>query len=217
MKTRTKTRSIALLLAVVMAAVCLAGCSNNFNSKKVIEVAKDYGMRELTKEEFEVRMEGYNLTPEVAEVLGNIINAPVYYVAKDSVEADQIYDRFFHLYTNDIADLEEYLQFQDPKSSLTMHLLMCRTKESAKRHYDDWVKYWMEDEDTTGYSGKKSGCEYSIIHYETSWGTRYIGMYLKGNAFIYLDIILAPEDEHACLDHFCKKLGLVSPLEPEKK
>ena len=221
MRTRTGTRSIALLLAVVMAAVCLAGCSNNFKSKKVVELAKDYGMRELTREEFDWRWQGGWYNPEMMEVFDKMLNAPAYYAAKDGAEADQIYDKYFKLDTNDVPGLEEFIECEDRNNGFDIFLMTCSTKESAERLYNEWAKYWGEDEDTTGYTGTKSGCTYTILHYEMvgdtgRYGTRYFGMYLKGNVFIYIDTVVTEKYNHDCLDHFCKKLGLVSPIEPKK-
>lgn len=201
-----------LVLAGIIAGVSLANRFGPFKSKKVIEVAKDYGMRELTREEFDRRWEGGMFDAALEEAVDKIINSPAFFVSDDVSEANQIYTRYFALDTNDYPGLEEFIECEDPKAFFDLYMMTCMNKESAKMLYDRWVKYWREDDDTTSYSGKQNGYDYSIIYYPVSENRcRCFGMYLKGNTYIMIYSVEGDGIDATKLDSFCKKLGLVTP------
>ena len=201
--------SVVLAVAAFFISVSLVDYFSPFKSRDVLDAASDCGMRSLTFEEFQRKWgEGYFNNEE----LEKIVKSPAYFHTKDATQANQIYARYYELDITDVPGLVEYIECEAPKSQFNLTYLKTNSKEAAKKLYDNWTAYWREDDDTYSYSGKKRGYTYSIIYYPVEGGYRYFGMYLKGNTYICIDTLVTDNTDRTCLETFCKKLHLVSPV-----
>lgn len=205
--------SVVLVVAAIVVSVCLADSFGPFKSSDVLAAASDCGMRSLTFEELQRRWDGGSFGVEEFE---NIVRSPAYFYTKDAAQANKVYAKYYEFDLTDVPGLDEFIECEAPKTNFDLFFIKTLSKESAKKAYDNWVKYWGEDEDTVSYSGKKRGCTYSIIYYPVEGGYRYFGMYLKGNTFVYIDTVVADGTDTKCLETFCKKLHLVSPVTSKK-
>ena len=202
-----------LVLACIIAGISLANRLGPFKSSDVLDAASGYGMRSLTFEEYQRRNDAGSFNTEEWE---NLFKSPTYFHTKDASQANQAYAKYYELEITDVPGLEEFAELAAPKAGFDLTFMKMTSKESARKTYDRWSQYWMEDEDTKGYSGKKGGYTYTVAYYPASEGYRYFGMYLKKDTFIYIDSLVTDDSDLKCLEYFCKKLHLVSPVTSKK-
>ena len=213
-----KTKIMSIAIAAVMAVVSLTGCSNGIKKDTVIKTAKEYGM--VQQDKF-TKAVGYSND-----------GYSIFYVSKDSEEADYIRKMFLHTGQKEDFGVKETIWCIESKVShrkdtgpisvseikeMRTSILVMTTKDakSAKELYDanaEWITLH------EGEKGNKSGVEYAINYttFTTNDGANeaesFYGAYLTGNTVIWIEALTTDENIDDCTEYFCEKLGLVSPL-----
>ena len=119
------------------------------------------------------------------EEFEKIVQSPAYFYTKDAAQANKVYSKYYEFDLTDVPGLDEFIECESPKTNFDLFFIKTLSK----------------------------GCTYSIIYFPVEGGYRYFGMYLKGNTFVYIDTVVADGTDTKCLETFCKKLHLVSPVQ----
>ena len=212
-----KKKMLSLAAAITMAVVSLTGCSNGIKKDTVIKTAKEYGMVQQDKlvKAFSFGNDGYS----------------VFYVSKDSEEADYIRKLAMHAGLQEdfalketIACIESKVAHSKDEPGLSMSeyqemrttviVMTAKDAKTAKKLYDTNAEWVILHE---GEKGNKNGVEYTINYSAITTDNgleseNFYGIYLSGNTVIWIDAYTNVENIDDCTEYFCEKLGLVSPL-----
>lgn len=212
--TKTGFRMLAPVLAAAFAVLCLSGCSKEFKTNSVVNLAKKNGMDQISITEMERRWGGGELTE--TEYLQT--QTPAYYVSENSNEANSFYAKHLKLGSTDIPGLEELVICEGSDDTFGTILMRTVSEESAKKIYQEWSEYFKGDNDVC-YSGSNSGYDYTIAYGKKQAETvteEIGGVYIKGRTVIVLSARIGAGNDRKMLDSFSRSLGLVLPEEVGK-
>ena len=209
-----KRKLLSFAMAVVMSAVCLAGCSGGWSRSAFISAAKKYGLKEL---------DGDKTLREV--LLDEEESASVYYVEKDN--------KLMQLEIRDYAPDAEVKEFvraietigkNDNKfhCSTYVYYLTLEDSKNAKKTYKQLTKNFANpgDKEAEPEKGEKNGVTYTICYIgsedlqnvkEDYTGELAYGVYLKDNKIVWIRSYFDSELDNDYVESICKSLGLVSP------
>lgn len=207
--TKSGVRLFASLLAAVFAVLCFSGCSKEFKTDSVVNLAKKNGMNQISVIELERRWAGGSLSE--TEYLQT--QTPAYYVSSSSDEANSLYAKHLSFDKSDIPGLEELVVCEGAYETFGTLLMRTVSEESAKKIYQGWAEYFKDDNDVC-YSGSKSGYDYTIAYGDNKSETikeEVGGVYIKGRTVIVLTAKIGEDNDRKLLDTFSKSLGLVLP------
>jgi len=213
----TKKRSFisCMTAMILLAALCLTGCSGSFKTDPLVKAAQKNGMSSIPLEGIQSRLGDDNTFYGIEMPEGSELR-PVYYVSKDGTEAINVHTKYLSLNDRDVAGLESLFWCEDRKNKMGAELMTALTEDTATKLYDEWLAFFKED-DTVITSGKKGSCTYSIGYYRNddpagSNGIGYFGIYKKGKTFFLISASNKTEQGRKEVESFCKALGVVSPF-----
>lgn len=237
-----KNKILLNTLAVAMAAVCFAGCSNapveesdagiessaiesSISAESSVTEAESSVVTEVQAEKDVLdAAKAYGMTQvgdhqEMINLWGGFDSASVYYIAKDSDEATSMYSSIFNLDGN---------SFPDVKAN---ELIMCIDKNAAESNGRSTTSEiyeitladnasaqalydaFSQKKDSYRYSsGTANGYTYTIGYYESANGCVAVGTFIKDDVVIRMLSIGDFEAADKCISFFCGELGFESPL-----
>ena len=181
-----RLRSISVLLAVVMTAVCFAGCNENkdsgagsADSDMVTNAAISYGMQE--KE--------FNAVMSLMVDYDNIGTG--YYVSKNATDAQGVYmqltdkrsDLAASVTAVSVAAANETL---GPGNFSTFAYQFTFADSDSARQLYDTIAIYYSGLSCDVASGEKDGFTYTLSYFEGSVVINREGVYLKDNTLIYI-------------------------------
>ena len=195
-----KRNILSVAMAVVMAVVCLAGCSGNFAKSSFISAAKKNGMNELS--------EPKDLTLRRA---GAGESYAIFYDVKESHLIESISPFSDYVSPNDVKDfviaVESIGETDDHGSCITQaYFLTVKDSDTAEEIYESVIKPLVKPEED-----EKDGITYAISYQGGSTVELAYGVYLKDNQIVLIRSDYDPSLKNDCVEGFCKSLGLVSP------
>lgn len=195
-----KRKILSVAMAVVMAVVCLTGCSGNFAKSSFISAAKKNGMNELS--------EPKDLTLRRA---GAGESYAIYYDVKESHLIESISPFSDYVSPNDVKDfviaVESIGETDDHGSCITQaYFLTVKDSDTAEEIYESVIKPLVKPEED-----EKDGITYAISYQGGSTVELAYGVYLKDNQIVLIRSDYDPSLKNDCVEGFCKSLGLVSP------
>ena len=195
-----KRKILSVAMAVVMAVVCLTGCSGNFAKSSFISAAKKNGMNELS--------EPKDLTLRRA---GAGESYAIFYDVKESHLIESISPFSDYVSPNDVKDfviaVESIGETDDHGSCITQaYFLTVKDSDTAEEIYESVIKPLVKPEED-----EKDGITYAISYQGGSTVELAYGVYLKGNQIVLIRSDYDPSLKNDCVEGFCKSLGLVSP------
>jgi len=211
-----KKKMLAAVMTVVMAVVCMTGCSNSAKRDTAVKTAEDYGM--LKAESFDQAI--YN------NYLGNL----VFYISKDSEEADRIRDSYLKIERGVDYGIKETIWCAEniggtpnepvsdaktvPQMRTSILVMTAKDAKSAKELYEANAEWILKHE---GVTRTTNNVDYAIEYCAFDLGgdrdaESFYGAYLKGNTVIWIDGFTNADSIDDCTEHFCKNLELISPL-----
>ena len=207
-----KRKFLSVAMTVVMAVVCLTGCSGNFSKNSFISAARKYGMKEI---EDDMELRDIDIDRENSN--------SAYYVEKD-------YERMQFLFSGLEPDAEvkelvkavEIIGCNDNQVSCSTNAYYLTAKDSknAKKIYKALATQFVNPGESETYldEGEKDGITYTIGYFIfddiTDANDRIeavYGVYLKDDKVIWIYSVYDSTLENSCFESFCKSLGLVSP------
>ena len=209
-----KRKFLSVVMAVVVAVVCLTGCSGNLNKASFINAAKKYGMKEIEE----------NL--KLGEIMRdqNESNS-VYYVEKDH-DRMQLFFRDFapDAEVKECVKAVEIIGKNDNKlpCSTYVYYLTAEDSKNAKETYKGLTKGISDPGNgrSDREEGEKDGVTYTIVYMgsdnfedtdEQFTGEIVYGIYLKDDKIIWIYSFFDSTLDNNCVEGFCKSFGLVSP------
>lgn len=233
-----KRKYLSVAMAVVIASVCLAGCSNTpaKESDTSIEsqTATESYVTETESSAFvtEVQAEkdildaakAYGMTQvtdwqEMNNLWGGFDSASVYYVSKDSSEAASMYSSLFNQDAKSFPDIKanELVMCIDKNpaesngrsTTSEIYKITLADNASAQGLYDAFSQ--MKDSYKCS-SGTANGYTYTIGFLESANGCVAVGTFMKDNVVIRMLSIGDYEAADKCISFFCGELGFESPL-----
>ncbi len=241
-----KNKILLNTLAVVMTAVCFAGCSNtpveesdtgikssdiesSISAESSVTEAESSVVTEVQAEKDVLdAAKAYGMTQvgdhqEMINLWGGFDSASVYYIAKDSDEATSMYSSIFNL---------DAKSFPDVKAT---ELVMCIDKNAAEgdgrsttseiyritladdASAQELYDAFSQKKDSYEYSsGTANGYTYTVGYFESANGCVAVGTFVKDNVVIRMLSIGDYDAADACIGFFCKELGFESPLSLKK-
>ena len=195
-----KRKISSVAMAVVMAVVCLTGCSGNFAKSSFISAAKKNGMNELS--------EPKDLTLRRA---GAGESYAIFYDVKESHLIESISPFSDYVSPNDVKDfviaVESIGETDDHGSCITQaYFLTVKDSDTAEEIYESVIKPLVKPEED-----EKDGITYAISYQGGSTVELAYGVYLKDNQIVLIRSDYDPSLKNDCVEGFCKSLGLVSP------
>ena len=199
-----KRRFLSVSMAVVMAVVCLTGCSGNFAKNSFISAAKKNGMNELS--------EPKDLTLRRA---GAGESYSFFYDVKESHIIESISAFSDYVSPNDVKDfviaVESMGETGDHGSCITQaYFLTVKDSDTAEEIYESLIKPLVKPEE-----GEKDGVTYAVSYQgsrnDDSGVELAYGVYLKDNQIVLIRSDYDSSLKNNCVEGFCKSLGLVSP------
>lgn len=195
-----KRKILSVAMAVVMAVVCLTGCSGNFAKSSFISAAKKNGMNELS--------EPKDLTLRRA---GAGESYAIFYDVKESHLIESISPFSDCVSPNDVKDfviaVESIGETDDHGSCITQaYFLTVKDSDTAEEIYESVIKPLVKPEED-----EKDGITYAISYQGGSTVELAYGVYLKDNQIVLIRSDYDPSLKNDCVEGFCKSLGLVSP------
>ena len=195
-----KRNILSVAMAVVMAVVCLTGCSGNFAKSSFISAAKKNGMNELS--------EPKDLTLRRA---GAGESYAIFYDVKESHLIESISPFSDYVSPNDVKDfviaVESIGETDDHGSCITQaYFLTVKDSDTAEEIYESVIKPLVKPEED-----EKDGITYAISYQGGSTVELAYGVYLKDNQIVLIRSDYDPSLKNDCVEGFCKSLGLVSP------
>lgn len=195
-----KRKILSVAMAVVMAVVCLTGCSGNFAKSSFISAAKKNGMNELS--------EPKDLTLRRA---GAGESYAIFYDVKESHLIESISPFSDYVSPNDVKDfviaVESIGETDDHGSCITQaYFLTVKDSDTAEEIYESVIKPLVKPEED-----EKDGITYAISYQGGSTVELAYGVYLKDNQIVLIRSDYDPSLKNDCVEGFCKSLGLVSP------
>ncbi|MBR4431551.1 MAG: hypothetical protein IKS75_09665 [Clostridiales bacterium] len=183
-----RLRSISVLLAVAMTAVCFAGCKDNSagavgageaNTRMVADAAIAYGMKEKDFNDV------YDLMVEYDNV------GSAYYVSKNASDAQGCFLQLMSIGKNYVGSITEVTVAAANETLGTGNFTSCAYQfifadnDSAKQFYDTVAMYY-KDIGGEVASGEQDGFTYTLNYFEGSVAVDKEGLYLKDNMVIYV-------------------------------
>ena len=216
-KRLTKKRSFisCMTAMILLAALCLTGCSGSFKTDPLVKAAQKNGMSSIPLEGIQSRLGDDNTFYGIEMPEGSELR-PVYYVSKDSNEAINVHTKYLSINDRDVAGLESLFWCEDRRSDVYACLMTALTEDTATKLYDEWLTFFREDNSVIT-SGQKGSCVYTIGYLrkdavDTSEETDYFGLYKKGKTFFLISASNKTEQGRKEVESFCKALGVVSPF-----
>lgn len=174
--------------------------------KDILEVAKSYGMTQVSDQQ------------EILNLWGGFDSSSVYFVSKDSNEAVAMYSSLFVQDSNGFPDVKanELVICIDKKSadskgkSTTSEIYRITVADNASAQvlFDAFAQ---KKDSYTYSSGTANGYTYTIGFYESTKNCVAVGTFVKDNVVIRMISMGDYEVIDKCLSFFCKEMGFESP------
>ena len=174
--------------------------------KDILEVAKSYGMTQVSDQQ------------EILNLWGGFDSSSVYFVSKDSNEAAAMCSSLFVQDSNGFPDVKanELVICIDKKSadskgkSTTSEIYRITVADNASAQvlFDAFAQ---KKDSYTYSSGTANGYTYTIGFYESTKNCVAVGTFVKDNVVIRMISMGDYEVIDKCLSFFCKEMGFESP------
>ena len=208
-----KMKMLSMATAVIMAVICLTGCSNAFKADSIVKAAEKYSMD---------KMENLRDMDDELKMYSKGRENSAYYVSKNDSEANLMYAAYINLVPGTFPDIsvEEFVYCIDTKldknsgynRQTEIYMVTAKDEKSASELYDVYVKSCSSYDCS---SGEKDGYTYTIAFIGNEDRSMTVGLYLKGKTLIKIsgggDVVKSD-----CSEFFCKEIGLISPQTLEK-
>ena len=200
-----RRKILSFAMAVVMAVVCLTGCSGNFSKSSFISAAKKNGMEEIKE------------TTKLSHILADDGEHIAYYYDDKDIKVfdfagSPFSDHISASYVNEFVMAVEGIGKTDDHGRCTTRVYYVTVKDSktAEDIYNSAKRGLVKPEE-----GKKNGVTYTISYQgskkEGSTVELAIGIYLKDNHLVWIRSDYDSSLKNKSVEGFCKSLGLVSP------
>ena len=200
-----KRKILSSAMAVVLAVVCLTGCSGDFSKNSFISAAKKNGMKE---------------TKETTE-LNHIMADPGEHIAFCYDDKDiKVFEFIGSPLTDYVSakNVKEFVMAVESEGKTDAHgrcitrvfFLTVKDSDTAEEIYESAIKPLVKPE-----KGEKNGVTYTISYQgsrnEGSTVELACGVYLMDNQIVWIRSDYDSSMKNNCVEGFCKSLGLVSP------
>lgn len=199
------------LLLITLFLFCMSGCSF-FGGRvpdAIISTAKSYGLRQVAE-----RTDLIRITAKL-DAAGS-----GYYVAKDAKEATKYYQSLFNtrkklpdVDANDFIMLVVREKGDVVYHTSSVYSVEFKNEDDAKEVYEKYTadfKSYKRAEEVK--QGEEKNYSYSILYEKSSVSLTIRGAYLEGKSVTYIQANSYKKETNAFAEHFCNKMGYISPM-----
>ena len=203
-------RKIIPVMLIAIFALCMTGCAflKTETPEAIVRTAKEYGIKEVDS-----RTDLVKITSKLN------VEGSGYYIAKDNEEATKYYQSFFNARKNlpnvDVDDfrmiavLEKGEVVVHTASVFSAHFL---SEDDAKTVYEKYTAGISSSRIKKTIQGEKKLYSYTLQYYKSAVSTTIIGIYFEDKSVTLIQANYYKDEFNSFADHFCDKMGYISPM-----